>query len=83
MSTFSEAPAEPDAFADKGWVGRLSIIVNHGYRACVLRYTRNRSAKCLHALSDRQLRDIGITRGQINDVSRQMARPAIDNDGWV
>jgi len=68
MSSISDTTRKFGAFDEATRNGRPWTIFDRVCRAAAVRYAQYRAARSLHALSDRQLRDIGITRGQINDV---------------
>jgi len=60
-------------------VGRMNASVRRGWRwwdALFTRYSRRRAAAYLHTFDDHRLKDIGITRGQID----RAVRGLIDRD---
>lgn len=76
MSTLFHPTDNVDALAAGCWTERLRSVFAQIYRAATVRYDQYRTARSLSALDDRQLRDIGITRDQIDDVVAALRSPA-------
>lgn len=65
MSTiFSSAAAAPD-IAGPSCGGRLAAVVKRSWVAYLRRRIEEAAIALLHAMSDRELKDIGLTRSKI------------------
>ena len=65
MSTISTAPASSEAFARNSWTTRPATALKRWWMAYLTWRLEQTAIAQLEALSDRELRDIGLTRSEI------------------
>jgi uncharacterized protein DUF1127 len=53
-----------------GILPMLGIAMKRVHAAYIARRVQSAASACLHRMSDRDLRDIGLTRGEIDDAVR-------------
>ena len=73
MNTVLDTPWKTRDFAKPWSRARLQVALGRWWRTCAERRARRLAAARLRSLSDSQLKDIGISRGQIEFVVRDMA----------
>jgi len=79
MTMLSNIPRYPLATARSqssvgGFLVRLRRLVDHLVAAAIARHERHAALAALHRFSDRELRDIGICRGEIDYALDQAAK---------
>lgn len=65
MSTITSAPAAAPSIAGPSWGRWLGVALKRWWVARMARRLENLAIAQLHAMSNRQLRDIGISRSEI------------------
>ena len=75
MSTISTRPASSEAFASNSWTVRSAAVLKHWCEAYLNWRRRQTAIAELAVLSDRELKDIGLKRGEIeNGVTSTLKR---------
>ena len=67
MSIISTQPASSQAFAGNSWTFRLAAVLKHWCVAYLNWRLRQTAIAELAVLSDRELKDIGLKRGEIEN----------------
>lgn len=67
MSTISTTPASSEAFAGNSWTTRSATVLKRWWMAYLTWRLKQAAIAQLGALSDRELKDIGVTRCEIED----------------
>jgi uncharacterized protein YjiS (DUF1127 family) len=74
MSTISTRPASSEAFAGNSWIFRPAAVLKHWCVAYLKWRLRQTAIAELAVLSDRELKDIGLKRGEIENAVTNMLK---------
>jgi uncharacterized protein YjiS (DUF1127 family) len=66
LSTICSASAEPQSIAGQSWAGGLVAILERWFAACLTWRMERAAIAQLWSMSDRELKDIGLIRSEIN-----------------
>ena len=66
------------------WLARLRRFINRFLAAVIARHERHAARAALHRLDDRQLKDLAMTRSQIESQLEELAqtRARMQQPGW-
>ena len=84
LTTIPSSTSRPFAWRTAVLLARLRRLINRFFAAVIARHERNAARAALYRLDDRQLRDLAMTRSEIEsrleELSRTRAR--MQQPGW-
>jgi uncharacterized protein YjiS (DUF1127 family) len=84
MTTIPTSSARPWAWRTILWLARGRRLANRFLAAMIARHERHAARIALHRLDDRHLKDIAITRAEIDSRLEELAqtRARMQQPGW-
>ena len=84
LTTIPTSATRPFAWRTLIWLARGRRFINRFFAAVIARHERHAVRAALHRLDDRELKDIGIYRAQIESRLEELAqtRARMQQPGW-
>ena len=84
LTTIPSSATRPFAWRTAVLLARLRRLTNRFFAAVIARHERHAKREALRRLDDRQLRDIGMSRTQIESSLEELAemRARMQQPGW-
>ena len=84
LTTIPTSATRPFAWRTAIWLARGRRLINGFFAAVIARHARHAARVALHRLDDRQLKDLAMTRTQIDSRLEEMAamRARMQQPGW-
>jgi uncharacterized protein YjiS (DUF1127 family) len=84
LTTIPTSATRPFAWRTALWLARLRRLINRFLAAMIARHERHAARVALHRLDDRQLKDLAMTRSQIESRLEELAqmRARMQQPGW-
>jgi uncharacterized protein YjiS (DUF1127 family) len=84
LTTISTSTTRPLAWRTVRWLARGRRLINRFFAAVIARHERHAARIALHRLDDRDLKDLAMTRSQIESRLEELAqmRARMQQPGW-
>ena len=84
LTTISNSATRPFAWRTAVWLARGRRLANRFFAAVIARHERHATRIALHRLDDRHLKDLAMTRSQIDSRLEELAqtRARMQQPGW-
>ena len=84
LTTISTSAARPLAWRTVLWLARGRRLINRFFAAVIARHERHATRIALHRLDDRNLKDLAMTRSQIESRLEELSqtRARMQQPGW-
>lgn len=84
LTTIPTSTTRPWAWRTVVWLARIRRLANRFLAAVIARHERHATRIAMHRLDDRQLKDLAMTRSQIDARLEELAqmRARMQQPGW-
>ena len=84
LTTIPTSATRPFAWRTAVWLARGRRFINRFFAAVIARHERHAARVALHRLDDRQLRDLAMTRSEIESRLEELSqtRARMQQPGW-